>query len=391
MENLYAEACNGLRRLCPRPVPPALRGARLENLLGLDPLILSSLTGISVSEAEHLEEVLRLLFMLHEGDRCSFCGSKKVAGVYEVWDYLVDPSEGRGVARLRGLVPVCSECRMVLDYVPGYGGDKGLRKKVVKRLAKVNRVRKGVAENVLLSLAHAYKRMMTVSDWSVDLSMLAEKGFQSYFYVEGFMRGIVEGRYTIEGEMFRVPAEPLEYRHSSIRSLAREVLDSLCGMRINSTAIVHKAASLGVSAVGMNIEEYIVTLIERGVCRDPDESRQLASVQGAWVLHLSGEERARLIAHMVNYLAENEDTTWISRVETPKGRGDVVEIHVYSPSFAVEIVVRVLEEILRILGRLGIKTSTIVFKPYDPYEHTLMEIPLYLYPPAGATAAPAAT
>jgi hypothetical protein len=390
MENIYAEACKGLQKLCPRPAPAMLRGARLSHIKDMDPLLFASLTGVSEQEAEYTVEVLSVLFRLHSGSRCYFCGSKKVVGVYELWDYLVDFESRRGVARLSEIAPVCRDCLEVLEYIPGYGGKDGkLWKRVVKRMAKVNKAKKNVVEDVLLSVAHAYKKLNTVAEWSLDLSVLAERGFRSYTYVEQFLKGIVDGKYTIVNGMLRIPAVPSEQRHAIIRQAALEVLNDLCNYRLNSTLIMHKASSYGFNAVGVNIEEYLMTLLERGVCQDPDEMRQLAAIQGAWVFHLSRRDRARFATHMVSYMSEHDDMTWISRVETPKTPGEMVEVHVYSPSFSVEITSRVLDEIVAILRELNMKPPVLVFKPYDPYGKALMELPLYLYSPAATAAATA--
>ena len=373
MPGLYEEACLLLERLCPNPRPQPLleAGFSLAALARMDPLVLAELAGTPPSKAAEVQSRLQELLTLPKKARCFICGSKAKT-MYERWVFEVEG--GRGVARLEGLAPVCGDCARALEPL-GFllAGDRGEYKWLVKYLSKVNKVKKGMVEQAISMLEAAWRRTKFLSSWSVDASVLS-RYIEDYMVLQHALQSLAEGRIHVKGETLVIPnSSP-----SSLVMVAAEILEELCSGTLNTASVAVKASSRGLRVNRLVLEEYVDAILSGGLCSRRRVNPEVL-LEGAWVLSLPAEARAKLVASLVAEPGISE--TWITRVETPLPHVDPAPVYFYStPSVEPEYMARAADDIARFLERAHAQgIPELRFYPRDPSTGRLSKRHLYAY------------
>ncbi len=373
---LYSAACSELKRLCPRPVPPSLRLARLRVLAEFDPLLLSGMFNAPLESVEELVAKVGLLLRASSSGRCSVCG-KKAREAWEFWSYIVEPRNGHGVAVLERVAPVCDKCLEALSFNPVYA-DKKRWKNVVKWLSKVNKVKKGRVEELLQMIADEYRLVAErTREWSVDVEWLGGHGID-HVLARVVLEKLVGDVYDMRGDMLVIHNTKLE---TNMLLIVEEDLNSFCGGAVDTAVLAARAMRSGLSPNWEGIEAYLDYLRDRNVCSKPLEKASLY-IQGAWVAILRREQRAEAIRALVGMLNEDE-LVWTARIETPMGPVEKPEVRAFSPSvFSIDIVKSVAGELARALMEAGLRVVRLSFRPQAPTGE-LLPYSLYSYATAG--------
>jgi len=370
---LYGSVCGELRKLCPRPVPPSLRLARLSVLAGFDPLLVAGLFSADATAVEDLLVRLRVLLKGASEGKCSVCGKKRAAGPWEFWSYLVEPREGRGVAVLERVAPACRRCMEALSFDPS-SMDRKKWKDIVKWVSKVNNVSKEKVEELLHTLLDEYKLVAErTREWSIDVSALADQGID-HVLAKVILEKLVGEMFDIRGSYFVVRNIKLE---ASILPIIEEDLNTFCGGVVDASVLAARALRKGLSPQWDSLEAYIDYLREANICSKPLEKAG-AYIQGAWVAVLRREQRAAAMKALMGRMAE-EELVWTLRVETPYMAVDKPEVRAFSPSvFSLDIVATVAQELASALREAGLKIVRLSFRPQTP-SGDLLPYPLYTY------------
>lgn len=356
---LYSTACGELKRLCPRPVPPSLRLARLGVVALFDPLLLAGLFSADEASVEELVSKIGLLLRSSSQGKCSICGKKKAKGPWEFWSYLVEPREGRGVAVLEAVAPVCEKCMEALMLNPA-GMDKKKWKNIVKWVSKVNKAKKDRVEELLRSIIDEYHLVaVRVTKWNVDVSRLAEHGID-HVLAKVILEKLAEEHFDLRAR-YLVARNPKA--EASAQLIAEEDLNSFCGGTLDAAVLAARAMRRGLEPNWDNIAAYMDYLRERNICSMPVDRASLYT-QGAWVAVLTREQRAAAMKSLMARMSEEEEVVWTLRVETPYQPLDRPEVRAYSPSaFTLDIVVKVAEELASALRDAGLKIIRLSFRP----------------------------
>lgn len=365
MHRLYEEACQGLH-LCPRPLPPGLRGAEPSTLARADPLLAASITG---GEQVLYYESLWLLQGLLErlrGRGCFYC-EKPALHVAGVWSISVDGG-GSGSAVLEGLVPLCGGC--LLAYRLDEALSRGLLQEAVRRLVAVDWVTEDVALAVVDRALEQWKETLRVRRWSIEMPGLLDHGIDQDHVkaLEELARRLVNPPYLVEDEWLLVAGGGAEAQ----RARAAEALEALCEGRLGAAALVAKAAELGLSTEPKRIKMYMESLIARDVCRKPIY-KALEMLEGAWLIMVPRRLRAWLVAALAE---EAEKSPWLLRLETPLGPREPAPVAIYTAN--VFDVASIAEAARRLHELLPGQPLVMAYKPGLP-GHRLANHLLYSY------------
>lgn len=370
---LYGSVCGELKKLCPRPTPPSLRLARLSVLAGFDPLLVAGLFSADASAVEDLLVRLRVLLKGASEGKCSVCGKKRAVGPWEFWSYLVEPREGRGVAVLERVAPVCEKCMEALSFNPIHV-DKKKWKNLVKWISKVNGVKKDKVEELLRVLLDEYKLVAErTREWSVDVTRLAEHGID-HVLAKVILEKLIGEVFDIHGGYLVIRNTKLE---TNILLIIEEDLNTFCGGAVDAAVLAARAMRKGLTPHWDNLEAYMDYLRENNICSKPIEKAG-AYIQGAWVAVLDRQQRAAAMTSLMGRLAE-EELVWTLRVETPYGPVDRPDIRAFSPSiFSLDIVLSVAQELAAALREAGVKIVRLSFRPQSP-SGELLPYTIYSY------------
>ncbi|ABM81250.1 hypothetical protein [Hyperthermus butylicus] len=372
MARFYEAACRTLERLCPRPRPlPLLEaGLSLENIAQIDPLLLAEIAGIDVEEASTTIERLRKLLEQRSQGRCRFCNGKASRAV-ELWTF--ERSNNRkALAILEDIVTACEKCRRALypEHVILRGG-RDLRW-LTKWVAKVNRVKKDIAEELVTDIVEEWSHTGIIREWSVDVSKLSNLGVPAE-PIARLANMLASGIVMIRRDAFVVPNPSC----ANYEAYALESLEALCTEAITSSKIVLKASEFGLHPNGAAIRDTIIALMEFGACKS--KTRRPSLIEGAWVVVVPAKERAKLIAMLLETM--RSEMYWFTRLETPVKHVDPAPMHFYTPSFAdIETVVGAAKSIEKLLSSLG-GASYIELRYYPklPSNNELSRVHIYSY------------
>ncbi|BES80478.1 hypothetical protein [Pyrodictium abyssi] len=364
MHRLYEEACQGLR-LCPRPLPPGLRGAEPSILARVDPLLASSITGGEPALYYEGLWLLQGLLRRLRGRECPYCGRPALHAA-GAWSISVEGVEGKAI--LEGLVPLCGSC--LLTYRLDEAFSRGLLREAVRHLVVVNWVPEDVALAVVDRVLGEWKETLRVRRWSIEMPGLLDYGMDRDHVgvLEELAERLVNPPYLVEDEWLLVLGGDAEAQ----RARAAEALEALCEGRLGAAALAAKAAELGLSTEPKRIKMYVESLIARDVCRKP-LYKALEMLEGAWLLMVPRRLRAWLVVALAE---EAEKSPWLLRLETPLGPREPAPVAIYTAS--VFDVAGIAEAARRLHELLPGQPLAMAYKPGLP-GHRLANHLLYSY------------
>lgn len=367
---LYAAECEELPRLCPRPVPPALRLARLSLLARIDPLLLSAVTGADEDLAEHLCSQAAVALAEASRGTCFACGRRAVAA-WEHWRYIADSKTGSGKAVFEALHPVCERCLQALNI---HALPEKEKRKALKWLAKVNKVKKDKAEELVARIMDEYHLVATrIRKWSIDMAAAEKLG------LDPLVSKVALEKLTLE--VFDADARNFRVRNTrlapSLLTLAEEDLNLLCSHAVDGPVLAARAMRTGLSPSWEALEEHVALLHEKRVC-DMPVNKAVEYIRGAWVVRLDRRRRARLVEVFLARLLEDE-MIWINTLETELGPVEEPEARAYVHTFiSIDVVRKAAEELTDMLREAGVEAARLSFRPYMP-GRGLLPLSLYSY------------
>jgi len=367
---LYAAECEELAALCPRPVPPALRLARLSLIARMDPLLLSAVTGAEEDIAEHLCSQAAAAVAENSRGKCSVCGREAVAA-WEDWRYIVDADNMTGKAVFVSVKPVCERCLQALNIhlLP-----EKEKRKAIKWLAKINKVKKEKAEELVVRILDEYHLLATrVRKWSLDMTAAEKLG------IDPLVSKVALEKLT--SEMFDADQRYFRVRNTrlapSLITLAEEDLNLLCSHAIDGPVLAARAMRAGLSPSWEALEEYVALLHDRHVC-DMPVNKAIEYLRGAWVIRLGRRQRARLVEAYLSRLLEDK-LVWINTLETELGPVEEPEARAYLHTFiTIDVVKKAAAELAEMLREAGVRVARLSFRPYIP-GRGLLPLSLYSY------------
>lgn len=348
---LYVETCRGLR-FCPRPLPVPLQAAEPTILARIDPLLATSIAGGESSlYEEQLARLAEAIERLSQGS-CLYCG-ERAAGVAGAWE--IELADGEGHAVLEDLVPLCSRC--LVAYRLGRAAEKNLLPAAVERVAAVNKVPGGRALEVVERLLSEWRAASRARRWRVEMPGLARYGVQPG-PLETLAREIVNGPYSVEETELVVTNPGAE----ASRGRVAEELEALCQGRLSAETLTARAREVGLEAETRRVKTHLEALLSTGLCGKP-LYEALDELEGAWVIVLTRDARARLVEELAGLVREKR-TGWLTRVQTPLEPREPAYLAVYTPSLLD--VTGVAEAARALLELSGGGLAELVYKPVLP-------------------------
>lgn len=400
----YQEVCLVFTRLCPRLVPSPLWGVSLASLARTDPeAVCGVVYGNSSSDCIAIVNEFRKWWFLLPRDKCRVCGLP-ATDIDEDWRYYVE--DGKGVAVLERLVPLCEKCHLAKHL--GYASIHGKDKEALEHLARVNDVDIEVAKRATRRAFEVHTALSMIERWRIVLKELTGLPKDAAEVIENALNFMVVNGYSFDGhwlwyqahreqekrleEKAFVESEELLRRALGIHDKPLdEIVDVVRKDPLARLTIVRELEEMlnryGIKVLQRETEialekiRVVNTTVERGKTR---QTLDTSTTCGKWMIFVPRRLRGVVLRVVIDKLRKRGLDYSAKTVGVEESDGGEQPVIVYVPSFlAVDIVGGVAEVMLEVIGEFKID-KLIMFKPdtftyANIYSNTVKEMKSYIY------------